>query len=59
MKQIVKDLTEADVDQMIMLKWHRHVEDPTVPAFVSNATIGKVYGIHGSSVSRLLKSRFK
>ena len=59
MKQIVKHLTDDDVDHMIMLKYHRQVVDPHVPAFVSNDTIGKVYGIHGSSVSRLLKTRFE
>ena len=40
---------------MILFKYHQNVDNPDEPAYVSNATIGKVYGIDGSSVSRILK----
>ena len=43
---------------MIVLKWHRHVDSPDYPAYVSNAVIGKVFGIDGSSVRRLYMKRF-
>ena len=55
MKQIVKFLTSEQIDQMIILKYHRMVKDPNTPAYVSNATIGKIFRIDGSSVSRLLQ----
>ena len=59
MKQILKFITQKQVDQMILFKYHQNVDNPDEPAYVSNATIGKVYGIDGSSVSRLLKQRFE
>ena len=59
MRQIVKSITAAQVDQMILLKYHRRVTDPGALAFVSNSTIGKIYSIDGSSGGRLLSDRFK
>ena len=59
MRQLVKSITPAQVDQMILLKYHRRVTGPGALAFVSNATIGKVYGIDGSSVGRLIRDRFR
>ena len=43
---------------MILLKWMKPVELPDHPAFISNAVIGKLYGIDGSSVRRLYMKRF-
>ena len=50
MKQKVKDITDPQIDQMIVLKWHRMVFDQDLPSYVSYSTLGKVYGIDGSSV---------
>ena len=52
-KKHLYQFTEEEIDQMIILKWHRHVDSPDYPAYVSNAVIGKVFGIDGSSVRRL------
>ena len=52
-KKHLYQFKEEEIDQMIALKWHRHVENPHYPAYVSNAVIGKVFGIDGSSVRRL------
>jgi hypothetical protein len=35
---------------MILIKWGKSVTSQNNPAFVSNAIIGKIYGIDGSSV---------
>lgn len=50
MKQILLTLTTQDVDNMILIKWGKSVTSQNNPAFVSNAIIGKIYGIDGSSV---------
>ena len=50
MKQKVKDITDQQIDRMIVLKWHRMVFDQEQPSFVPYSTLGKVYGIDGSSV---------
>ena len=44
---------------MILIKWSKPVLSNNSPAYVSNAVIGKIYGIHGSSVQRLYIQRFK
>lgn len=59
MKQLVKQISQEEVDQMIILKWHRLVESPDHLSFVPYATIGKVYGISGTSVRQLVLQRFK
>ena len=58
MKQLVKQVTSEQIDTMIILKWHRMVYDPDSPSFVSYSTLGKAYGIDGSSVWRLILKRF-
>ena len=55
----VLDMTDEDVDQMIKIKWGRLVNNSNHTAFVSNAVIGKVFGIDGSSVRRLYMKRFE
>ena len=55
MKQIVKDIIPEKVDQMIILKYHRRVASPNTAAFVSNKTLGKIYGVDASSIGRLIK----
>ena len=43
---------------MILVKWGKPVTHTTNTAFVSNAVIGKIWGIDGSSVRRLYLKRF-
>lgn len=43
---------------MIILKYHRRVINNDQPAYVSNITLGKIYGIDASSVARLIRKRF-
>ena len=52
-KQRVHTLTKEDIDNMIYIKWGKHVERPINPAYVPNHVIGRLYGIDGSSVRRL------
>lgn len=59
MKQKVRQITSDQVDQMIILKWHRRVADPSQRSFVSYATLGKVFDIDGSSARRLVLKRFQ
>ena len=44
---------------MIVLKYRKLVDSPDHPAYVSNSTLGKIFGIDGSSVRRLYLKRFK
>ena len=44
---------------MIQLKWHRMVDNSNLPSYVTYAAIGKVFGIDGSSVRRLVLNRFQ
>ena len=59
MRQIVKHMTEKQVDQMVLLRYHQRVESPKHPAYVTYSTIGKVFGISGSSVRSLVLHRFQ
>ena len=43
---------------MIVLKWRKLVDSLEHPSFVSYSVIGKVFGIDGSSVRRLIIKRF-
>ena len=59
MKVKPSTISSATVDQMILMKWHKRVTSPDHPAFVSNSTLGKIYGVDGSSIRRLYLKRFK
>ena len=52
-------MTPEYVDEMIKIKWGKYVSHPDNPAYVSNAVLGKIYGVDGSSVRRLYMNRFK
>ena len=43
---------------MIILKWRKLVDSLDHPSFVSYSDIGKIFGIDGSSVRRLIIKRF-
>ena len=59
MKQKLLKITNEDVDNMIFIKWGKSVSSSNNPSFVSNAVIGKIFGIDGSSVRRLYMKRFE
>ena len=42
---------------MILLKWRKNIKTLDEPSFVSYKVIGKLFGIDGSSVRRLIKDR--
>ena len=59
MKHKVLNITLEQIDQMIVLKYRRLVTSQDHPAYVSNNTLGKIFGIDGSSVRRLCLKRFE
>ena len=50
--------TKEVIHQIIILKWHRLVDNPNYPSYVSNDTLGKVYGISARSIRELYMKRF-
>lgn len=54
MKQKLIQMTKDEINQMIILKYHRLVDSQDHPSFVPNHVLGKVFGIDGSSVRRLI-----
>ena len=58
MKQKLLDITTEQVDMMIRIKWGKWVPNTSHTSFLSNADIGKLFNIDGSSVRRLYMKRF-
>ena len=58
MKQKLLDITTEQIDQMILIRYRKKVSSDENPSFVSFGVIGKVFGIDGSSVRRLILQRF-
>jgi hypothetical protein len=58
MKQKLLQITPEQVDQMITIKWGKHAKDSSQVSFVSYSVVGKVFGIDGSSVRRMVLKRF-
>ena len=56
---MVKKLTDSQVDDMIKLKYGRLVTSADHTAYLSNAALGKIFGISGSQVRRLYIARFQ
>ena len=54
MKSKPLDINDDKVDDMIRIKWGKWVANPNEPSFVSYDILGKIYGIDGSSVRRLV-----
>ena len=44
---------------MIIIKWGKNARDPNQPSFVPYSLVGKVFGIDGSSVRRIVLKRFQ
>ena len=57
MKQKLLQITDDQVDQMMRVKWGRLVDSLDYPSYLSFAVVGKVFGIDGSSVRRLILRR--
>ena len=55
---MVKKLKDSQVDDLIKLKYGRLVTSADHTAYVSNAALGKIFGISGSQVRRLYIARF-
>ena len=56
---MVKKMTESQVDDLIKLKYGKLVTSADHAAYVSNANLGKIFGISGSQVRRLYMARFQ
>ena len=56
---IMKQFIEAQVDDLIKLRYGRLVTSADHTAYVSNAALGKIFGISGSQVRRLYMARFQ
>ena len=56
---MVKKLTDSQVDDMIKLKYGSLVTSADHTAYLSNAALGKIFGISGSQVRRLYLARFQ
>ena len=59
MKQKLIDMTSERVEEMIMVKWGKLVHTPHEPSFVAYSAVGKIFGMDGSSVRRLVMHHFK
>ena len=55
----MRDITAEQIDQMIFIRYRKHVDNPHNPSFISLSVIGKIFGIDGSSVRRLILDRFQ
>ena len=58
MRQKLLQITPEQVDQMIIIKWGKYAKDSNQVSFVSYSVVGKVFGIDGSSVRRMVLKRF-
>jgi hypothetical protein len=43
---------------MIIIKWGKYAKDSNQVSFVSYSVVGKVFGIDGTSVRRMVLKRF-
>ena len=55
----MKKLTETQVDDLLKLRFGKLVTEPGHTAYVSNAVLGKIFGIPTSIVARLQRVRFE
>ena len=56
---MVKKLSEQMVDDLIRLKFGKLVTSPAHTQYVSNATLGKIFGVSASQVRWLYMARFE
>ena len=55
----MKTLTEKQVDDLLKLKFGGIVPIQPSHCFVSDKTIGKIFGVSGSQVRKIYKKRFE
>ena len=55
---MVKQLSEAQIDDLIKLKFGRLVTSADHVQYASNATLGKIFGISATKVRELYMARF-
>ena len=55
---MVKQFTEQQVDDLIKLKFGRLVTSADNVQYVSNATLGQIFGVSASKVCQLYTQRF-
>ena len=58
-KSMVKELTKAQVDDLIRLKFGRIVSTPYHTQYASNSILGKIFGMSGSKVRQIYMQRFQ
>ena len=55
----MKYFSEAQVSDLIKLKWGQLVDDASGPTLTSDAALAKVFKVSGSTVRRLYTARFE
>lgn len=55
---MVKDFTEAQVDDLIKLKFGRLVSTADCKQYVSNAVLAKIFGVSSARIRKLYMDRF-
>ena len=56
---MVKYFTEQQVDDLIKLKFGRLVESADHVQYVSNAILGKIFGVSAAKIRQLYQQRFQ
>jgi hypothetical protein len=56
---MVKQFTEQQVDDLIKLKFGRLVTSEKNKQYVSNAVLGRIFGVSASKIRELYMSRFR
>ena len=54
----MKEFTEAQVDDIVKLKYGRLVTHGHHTAYASNATLGRIFKVSGSRIRQLCLERF-
>ena len=55
----MKLFTDSMIDDLIKLKFGKLVDEPGHTQYVSNAVLGKVFGVSASQIRKLYMSRFE
>ena len=55
----MKRLTEAQVDDLLKLRYGKVVTEPGHTAFVSNAVLGKIFGCSRDHIRYICNARFE
>ena len=55
----MKQFTEAQVDDLIKLKWGRLVDSPEHVAYVTNGVLAKIFKVSREKIRQLYMARFE